>query len=333
MADVATLQISSPSRFREFAYTVNATNEGQQKFIGPRTILNRLAVGTAANGEIVQLTTPFTNATYEQSFSAPLIRCQDANSTIAKQIDAVAQKRKEKLDPSILEVSNDYFAFVPAINSSDSQNASIQEADLSSQKGATHAYNQLWLRFQTSSETEDRSNVTSQRSMRYLLCEMQNASYHVNFTWVNGKQFFEVLHLDTIGTVPYPSSVSYSDSDAVNLAYSAFMWSLSSQIVGYLSFHQDIDSGNDMATDVNAGRIYSEIGTNLALTSLLGSSDLDSYFVKNHALGAKDGKPAEAHSPQRLHDTVFARNRTLDVMIQELSFNITMSLLSNPNFA
>ena len=264
-------------------------------------------MAAAANGEVLQLPTPYTNATYVQQFHGPIAKCSEANSTVAGFIDAAAIRRKNNLDPSLREISNDYFAFVPALSRLNASTSTIEEANLDDSNGALRASNQLWLRFLKSELDEKNLNVTPPDSPRYLQCGLHNASYNVNFTWTNGKQTLDVLRLDVLNSVPYPTNVSYSDYDEANLAFSAFMWALNTQLVGHLSFYQDISSTGDIAAGVNANRTYSDTATNLERTSLIGSSDLDGYFAKNHAYTA-EGHPSELFSAQRLHDKDFARS-------------------------
>lgn len=67
---------------------------------------------------------------------------------------------------------------------------------------------------------------------------------------------------------------------------------------------------------------FTEITTNIQYTSLLGSQDLSPFFDSNHP-------EQRTASDQRLEDIALARNRTLDVLIEELTFNITISLMSS----
>ena len=321
----------SGETFREFAYTVNATDPSIQKFLGPRTILTRLTVATAATGQILQLNAPYANATYEQEFYGPIVQCGDANATIATIIDATAAKRFEQLDSSVRMVSNDFIAFVPALSERNASAPDVPMADLTDNNGASRASNQIWIRVSQTDLEHPNRDVTVADNYRYLVCEVRNATYNVNFTWSNGVQSIHSNSIRSMGAVPYPTTVTYSSADQVNTAYSAFMWALNTQIVGHLSFFQDVSSENDTATDVNAGRIYSEIASNIEQSSLLGSSSLDGFFVKNHLLGNPDDPTL--FSTQRLYDKAFARNRTLDDLFEELSFNFTIGLLSNPNFA
>ena len=339
MVNVSTLQIAQAAEYFNFAYTV--PNQGQvsqnvQAYLGPRTILTRLAVATATTGQILSLPAPFINATYQQNFYGPYVQCETANSTIANQVDMAAERAKMALNPSIQEVSNEYFAFVPALVnlSGVSLDAGVQVANLSDVNGAPNASNQLWMKFPRYPPDVTILNFTDNSYPYYLSCELYNASYQVNFSWVNGIQSINMPEPEVMGVVAYPTNGSSTSAYEESSAYSAFMWALSSQLVGSMGFYQSTSSNgneNQPTTSNNTtNTIFSEIHTNIDQTSLLGSSDFNSYFNKNHAL---DSHTDGMFSPQRLQDMAYARNRTLDVLIPELSSNITLSLIIDPLLA
>lgn len=150
--NVSTLEIAQAAQYFNFAYTFQ--NQGQvsqnvQAYSGPRTILTRLAVATATTGQILSLPAPFSNATYPQNFYGRYVQCRTANSTIAKQVDMAADRAQMALNSSIQKVSNEYFAFVPAlVNLSDvSRDPGVQVANLSDVNGTLNASNQLWMKF------------------------------------------------------------------------------------------------------------------------------------------------------------------------------------------
>ena len=349
MVNVSTLQIAQAADYFNFAYTFPTQGQASQNvqvYSGPRTILTRLAVATATTGQILSLPAPFINATYQQNFYGPYVQCQIANSTIANQVDMAAERAELALDPSIEEVSNEYFAFVPALVDVSGLwlDSGIQVANLSDVNGALNASNQLRMKFPRYPPNVTILNVTDKAYPYYLICELYNASYQVNFSWVNGIQSMNMPEPEVVDVVPYPTNGSSITAYNESLAYSAFMWALSSQLVGSMGFYQSTSSngtGNSILSGINADNqpssgnnttntIFSEIYTNLDQTSLLGSSDFNSYFIKNHAL---HGQTDRLFSPQRLQDMAYARNRTLDVLIRELSSNITLSLIIDPLLA
>ena len=328
--NVPMLDISQAALYNNYAHAVprqDGVQSGLQKFLGPRTILARLIVATASTGQVLSLPVPFTNSTYEQSFFGPFVQCHDASEQVIDEIEIAAEQRKRALDPSIQEISNEYFAFVPTSNGSSnvSTSSSVKVADLTDVNGAINASNQIWLKFPRYTSSPNFAQVPSPH---YLSCELHNGSYHVRFSWVNGIQSIDILGMDILEAVPFPANVTSSSIDEEEMAYSAFMWALSGQITGSMGFFQDASNDTDNST---ATRTYSDIDSNIAQTSLLGSSDLNSYFIQNHALSG-DTDP-NIYSSQRMQDMAFARNRTLDILIQELSSNITLSLISNPLLA
>ena len=350
MVNVSTLQISQAAQYFNFAYIVPYQGQASQNakvYLGPRTILTRLAVATATIGQILSIPAPFINATYQQNFYGPYVQCQTANSTIADQVDMAAERAQMALDPSIQEVSNEYFAFVPAlVNLSGlSLSSGVQVANLSDVNGALNASNQLWMKFPRYPPDVTILNVTNKAYPYYLSCELYNASYQVNFSWANGIQSISMPEPEVVDVVPYPINGSSITAFEQSTAYSAFMWALSNQLVGSMGFYQSTSgsgTGNSILSGIYADNnqptsgnnttnaMFSEIYTNIDQTSLLGSSDFNSYFIKNHALG---GHTDGLFSPQRLQDMAYARNRTLDVLIPELSSNITLSLIIDPLLA
>jgi hypothetical protein len=98
------------------------------------------------------------------------------------------------------------------------------------------------------------------------------------------------------------------------------MWAFTNQLVGTMGFYNDTSSNKTTPAE------YSEIQSRIETSSLLGSSDLDCFFVTNHViLGGSNA----VNSQQRQQDINFARNETLDVLIPELAFNTTVSLMSD----
>ena len=332
IVNVSTLQIAQAARYGNFAYTIPDLGQGSQKVLlysEPRTILTRLAVATATTGQILSLPGPSVNATYQQVFYGPYVHCQAANSAIANQIDLAAERKmrtKMALDPSVQEVSNEYFALVPALVdlSGLSLDTDVQVANLSDNTGALNASNKLWMKFPRYPPNVTILNVTDKAYPHYLSCDLYNASYQVKFSWVNGIQSISMPEPKMVNVVPYPTNSTLTSAYEESLAYTAFMETLSQQLVGSMGFYRR--TGADNVTT----RLFSEIHTNIDQTTLLGSSDFNSYFIKNHAFsGGTDG----LFSPQRLQDMACAHNRTLDVLIPELSSNITVSLITDPLLA
>jgi len=313
MFNVSTLDISQAGPYFNYAFVVPGQNDTNHlKYLGSRTIITRLTVATASTGQILRLPVPFTNATYEQTFFGPFVQCQDANTTVASQIDAAAKRRTLAIDPSIQEVSNEYFAFVPALSDSNwnLSSSDVKIANLTDANGVLNASNQLWLRFP---RYQTNHNITQLPDPHYLSCKLHNTSYRVRFSWVNGIQSLDILDMDVGDPIVYPTNAFSTDLDEDNMAYSAVMGALSNQLTGAMGFYQDANTTNDPSSAITASRVYSQIDSNIEQTSLLGSSDLNSYFIQNHALS--NDTDGSIFSNQRLRDMALARNRTLDMLI------------------
>ena len=206
MMSVPALHMSQAEEYQDFAYYAPRSSSNLQKYLSSRTILTRLAVATSTTGQILPLAPPATNATYVQTFFGPYVQCLDANQSLISEIDAANQRRKAAIRPSVEELPNDYFAFVPALSNLNetSFHAPIQVVNLSDLNGALYASNQLWLTFPRYIANEINFNVSQVASPYYLTCELHNASYNVNLTWTNGAQSLDILDVDVLDATAYP---------------------------------------------------------------------------------------------------------------------------------
>ena len=183
------------------------------------------------------------------------------------------------------------------------------------------------MRFSRRDDTIPGPNVIS--APHYLHCKLHNATYTVKFTWLNGIQTLRILDPAIGDSVTYLTNTSAISFDREDLAYSAFMWATSNQLTGSMGFYRDRSLQNSLNGGNNTAGMYSRISTDIDRTSLLGSSKFNTYFLKDHALSG-NLKPGETFSAQRLQDMAFARHQKLERLSQELSSNITMSLIGNP---
>ena len=332
MADVPLLHISDANQAHRYAYTFpshNKTDPKSQTFMRPRTVLTRLAVAAATSAQVLRITPPFANASYRVQFFGPIVKCGDANMTVARQIQNVAQRDKISEDGLIVEVTNSYFAMVPDLSTPAtlSRPGVIQAANHSDSNGAARGSNQLWIRFP---RYDNRSSGGLISRPHFLQCELYNTSYEVGFSFVQGAQSLKVNDLKPLNAVPYPDRPSDTDNAQMQMAYTAFMWVLSDQLTGSIGFYKNVTTTAVDSSSKDDESIFSEISTNIQQTALLGSSDLQSFFDTNHQLfPSKKGTESGKVSDQRMQDILLAKNRTLDVLIEELSCNMTLSLLSN----
>lgn len=129
-----------------------------------------------------------------------------------------------------------------------------------------------------------------------------------------------ILNLTVLNAIDFPKNGLVSTNNTVQLAYTAAARALYDQLTGDMGIYHEVFPDNST-------HAFGLINTRIAQTNLLGSSDLATYFNENHAL-----HPAENSgvvSDQRAEDIAKAKNRTLDVLIEELSHNITLSLMSS----
>src|SRR5947207_14118777 len=84
---------------------------------------------------------------------------------------------------------------------------------------------------------------------------------------------------------------------------------------------------NDARNESAVG--FSMIDSPIQHNVLLGTSDLDVFFDFNENSGACQ-IPSSNYSAQRRQDIDFARNRTLGDLMEEMSINMTVSLMHNP---
>ena len=207
MVKVPTLDISQQDSYQFFAFFASrqdAKGNELQKFLGPRSLAARLAEATATTGEILPIAPPFTNATYKQIFYGPYVKCHDTNTSISKQIDISNNRRRSALNPAIREIQNCCWAYVAVLDEFNATMplSNIKIANLSEPNGALHASNQLWLRYPRSNGSDISFDLTQRLRPHYLVCELHNASYHVNFTWVNVVQSLIITDLDILGSIP-----------------------------------------------------------------------------------------------------------------------------------
>jgi hypothetical protein len=189
-----------------------------------------------------------------------------------------------------------------------------------------NATNEIWLYYYRYSVDANGSyvldaNQTDQNNLtpQYSVCSLSNAAYDLNFTFDSGQQNVTSNSITPINAVAYPE---YGTIDFVGISYSAFFWVLADQVVGTM--------GVVSTTNGSGSYPYGSIDTNMEHNSLLGSNDLDYFFDLNSAADNSSEWPL---SDQRINDKGLAQNQTLPYLIQQLSFNMTVSLMSDPLLA
>ncbi|KAF2094276.1 hypothetical protein NA57DRAFT_60907 [Rhizodiscina lignyota] len=267
-------------------------------------------------------------------FSAPYVHCTAANSTVERITDALLAKMNSTWEKSGLAFIEAYYAFVPS-HDADMENmttifyegknyTALDQPRL--QEQPMNATNELWTkyyRYSLDSNGNLRYDLNGKPVVvpNYSVCSLWNASYEVEFSFADGVQTVSNKGMKLLHPVDYPSSNPSEASDPVQMAYSALFMVLTDQVVGMMGIFI-----NDRTSTPQYGSIDTEIEHN----SLLGSNDLDYFFYLN-SLVTKQNQTT--YSPQRLSDKELAQNQTLSFLLQQLSFNATVSLMNDPLLA
>jgi hypothetical protein len=317
------LAIADSSLGRKFAYSPptyshesNAVDDGKRIFAGPRTILSLISTATASLGQILPINAPYNLSTYRVKFYGPIVQCDTANSSVAARTESLL---KEKMDVPLgtaKETVNVYYGFVPAFDAA-GEVIAVSKPRLQSPSNAT---NQLWITFLRYAIDSGGNRI---QERHYQVCQLYNATYDLQLEWDRGVQNVKGSY-GVLGEVQFPNDKSDPVSDMSKHAYSAFFWALTDQLVGAFSWFVEGDQSKPYLSPE-----FGVIGTPIQRTSLLGSSDLDVFFDLNKNKGWYKYENTTQLSDQRLRDKALARNSTLDVLIEELSFNMTVSLMHN----
>lgn len=324
LQDIPYLSIAQSASGSKYSYsppmnrsTVQFVDDISKTFCGPRTILTLLSTATASRGEILPIKPPSNHSSYEIQFHGPVATCSDANTSTIRLIDGLLKnKAAEPLGTAFLNESA-YYAFVPAVNSSNQ----LVAMDQPRYQQPSNASNELWMTFQRYNiDGTDKFN----RSRKYQVCRLYNATYNLGLSWDGSSQNVNISY-EVKEEVFFPHDKLGDVSNYAQHAYSAFMWTLTDQLVG--SFAWYIESKPSPYRPAQFGAINSPIQHN----SVLGSSDLDVFFNLEVEKGLYLYNPETPGnlSDQRLQDKFMAKNRTLDVLVEELSVNMTVSLLHN----
>jgi hypothetical protein len=290
----------------------NLKNVPSRVFAGPRTILTLLSTATASRGEILPLKAPYNHSSYSVNFFGPAVQCGKADPSVELKIDELLRQKMDTLVGTAKELTNALYSFVPSF----SQGGVTALPDVRYQE-PVNASNQLWMVFMRYVESGD--DQPCEYKPYHQICKLWNATYDLHFSWENGLQNITgsrgLLH-----EVEYPNDKPGEISNMAQHAYSAFMWVLADQLVGSFGWFNDTSTFNN--------KTFGMINSPIQHNSLLGTSDLDVFFDFNEDKGACK-LPYDKLSAQRQQDIDLAKNRTLDVLIDELSFNITASLMHN----
>jgi hypothetical protein len=324
---VPNLQIYNSSSGQSFAYspptvqnTVWNQNDTSRTLEGPRSIVTLIINAVASLGQILSISSPAPQSSYSLDMYGPVVRCDDANDTTIAQIQQFWQDQMSMPFQGYSQVDNAFYAFVPAYNA----NRQLFPADQPRGQSAINGTNELWMTISRYNGSVY-ANGTKVRERIYEVCWLYNATYHLDLSWDHSFQTVNSTY-ELGPQVDYPRDGVHTVSDMSQHAYSAVFWAIADQLVGTMGWF----IANDQASlGYTEAAQFGVISTPIEHNSLLGSSDLDVYFDFEyiyHLYGQNYTMPAN-YNPQRQQDIDLARNLPLRDLIEELSFNVTVSLL------
>jgi hypothetical protein len=215
------------------------------------------------------------------------------------------------------ETENAYYGFVPEFSDTGDIIARAEPRLRSPSNGT----NQLWMTFYR--YVNDPSGGDRRAKRHFQVCQLCNASYELNLEWNQGFQNATGSYT-VLGEVSFPDDKPGKPSNMSQHAYSAFIWALTDQLVGSLGWFQ---SSNQTMPGIPPQ--FGVIDTPLQRTNLLGSDDLDFFFNLGEDHDPYKENVTTLLSDQRLEDKNRAKNRTLAALVEELSYNLTVSLMHN----
>lgn len=310
---------SPPSQFNRTQYL----DDVSRTFTGPRTMLSMIAAATASLGEILPLKSPYNSSAYSLEFFAPIVQCSDANRSAIELITRLREEEMNRSNGVVVETENVYFSFVPSFNTS----GGLLPVLAPRQQSPSNATNELWMTFLRPSIDASGARI---KHRHFQVCSLHNATYNLNIEHNHGIQNITGSYTAN-EVVSYPHDNSSSISNMSQHAYSAFMWALCDQLVGKFSWYVNtaFNRSSPLSTPPGAPQ-FGALESQIQRTSLLGSIDLDAFFDLDEEKGLYSRPEGNGTlSDQRLMDKAMAQNRTLNVLIEELSFNMSVGLMWN----
>jgi hypothetical protein len=303
-------------------------------FLGPRSVVQRLAELTASGGIIPPITPPSNHSSYSQSFSGPYVKCEQANSTVTAFIDSLLREKMRVLQNTYQETTNAYYSFVPSLGPAENGTSTVGDNGITITALAEprlqqpqNATNELWFTFMryrlaSNGSVVTDANGTKAAEREFSQCKLYHAMYDILLRFDNSSQTVTKTNITLLDSIEFPKNNLSNPTNLTEHSYSAYFSVLTDQLVGSMAFFEDTQPNGVRAP------AFSQIDTAIGRNSLIGSNDLDFYFDTNKRLYLHNID--KQLSPQRLLDKSLAKNQTLPYLIEDLSFNITISFLTNP---
>lgn len=286
--------------FSKFA-SQGCDRDGGCTYSGPTNDLARTVISSATQGQILAIAAPQPNASYSMSFLGPALSCHTANST-----NLTAVFYNDTLsDEGVLQ----YLSWVPSAKYPNISIAPVQYGDGFDSVDLSWEGTTLDLLSTDSAKIFilgelGYANSTMSVSYTLLQCSLKNASYKVNFDFRYPSQTVTVLARDILNSVPASSDVpntvpgygpdTLSPLSQPSIAYQAIMDAFGRVMVGQTT------------TPYLQGIV--------STSTLFPMTNVWSNIIDN----ANVSEASEVS--------------TLGPGIEELFQNITLSLLSSPQF-
>jgi hypothetical protein len=294
---VPELDLDSSTKFASwFKYRTTSSNE-EWTFNGPTISSSRHAVAVSAGATILPIEAPLPNSSYLMQFNGPAVKCRPANQS---EMIAINQTWWDIEEPAQLGFDYNFYAFVPLLLSDGSYSpAEIFPSTSLGWEDEAITNSLLCSSFAGPADYDTDTGRTDTK------CQLYNASYSVKFVYSDGEQSTDlqsVVYSDLISYTPTPDDAANPST----LSHPAFSY----QAIGMALYQQIVGYGS------SAG-----FTTRIHWTSLAAASDIQ--IVLSHS------NPNETNLGL---ENLLASNRTVGALIEELSHNITISLLSDPSF-
>ncbi|RHZ70637.1 hypothetical protein CDV55_105263 [Aspergillus turcosus] len=375
---------SSPKRVPQVDFTsLNFPNLAWQdtpgfRYEGPANSVMKVVEATASGGEILSISAPASNSSWRLSFPGPSLSCISVSDPLRTAIiervenvtscDQVYGFISWAPDPTMNEYGEMVLEMVLPFIKSGNNSYRAQTTTL----GATYwqgpltlfmaafpgmlrrSYDPLNCSQSLANGTELVQNATELvQNATVIQCSLQNSSYTVDFSYINGLQTVNISHTPFLNDVPYIDTVYgthlsgwgspetdpnvYNTTIIANLAYQAIMDAFAKLMVGSISSVRNNYGGNagtfaapgawSFALDVS--------GTSILSTPLSETAELGFLTQYVHDVPS-DQQPSSYWNGLSV---VEPSNSTLPLLdaIQQLFQNITISLMSSallqPNYS
>ena len=255
---------------------------------------------------------PFSNASYSLDFYGPAVQCRAANESAGRMMYDFLSSSAEYCPVADLNSGDEgayYIGMVPGRNKTTGKIYAVdlgQPSHPTDHKSSQPIAPEFWFGRSTTTTTGNSSICTSRGGWKNFTCILHNTSYSADFSFNGGVQSTKLKNIEYLEPMKWyigvPTPDFLEDSSYGNapryavMSYQAVWVALNQQLIGTLSSNPQ--------------------GTRILQTPLIGSKDLGDWA--SFTFGG--GIPPSVSS--------IAGNRSLDVLIEEMARNITLSLFS-----